>query len=507
MFPAVVADFFRLILRFDPRRYGIMPNIVANGDPDQFMMLDVAAKALADAGIGDDSAVRENTDVIIGRGGYLTNKYGEFYLRSEGCNRFIKFLRERLPNSNGEFSELERQIWAALPKLEPDSISTCMPNFAASRVANRLNLHGAAYTVDAACASSLLAVEHSVMRLRAGQCDLAIAGGIHLFHVPGFWYVFTKLGALSPTSTIRPFDRRADGVVPAEGAGAVVLKRLADAQRDGDRIYAIIRGAGSSSDGRDTAIFAPSSAGQVRALQRAYRDAQVDPASIGYLETHGTGTPVGDETEINTIKTFFGSRGRTPTGRVMGTVKSMIGHAMPAAGIAALIRTALAVSNKVLPPTLHCEQPHPALKDSPFYVLGHTRPWIHQTGTPRRAGVSALGFGGSNAHIVLEEVPSEIADCEPRFLPRPVIDQKNCDSELVVFSGESTGDVLAKLDQLESQLESWSDVFVGRVGFFVASGIRHQPSREAGIRLPRYSAATRLDRARSHHRRSRRSSI
>ena len=205
-------------LRFDPRRYGIMPNIVANGDPDQFVMLDVAADALADAGIGDDSRVRENTDVIIGRGGYLTNKYGEFYLRSEGCHRFIKFLADRWPNAKGEFSELEREIWASLPKLEPDSISTCMPNFAASRVANRLNLHGAAYTIDAACASSLLAVEHAVMRLRSGQCDLAIAGGIHLFQVPGFWYVFTKLGALSPTSTIRPFDRRADGVVPAEGA-------------------------------------------------------------------------------------------------------------------------------------------------------------------------------------------------------------------------------------------------------------------------------------------------
>jgi len=183
------------------------------------------------------------------------------------------------------------------------------------------------------------------------------------------------------------------------------------------------------------------------------------------LENHGTGTPIGDETEINTIKTFFGPRGGAPTARAMGTVKSMIGHAMPAAGIAAVIRTALAISNKVLPPSLHCEQPHPGLADSPFYVLGHTRPWIHQSGSPRRAGVNALGFGGSNAHIVLEAAANESPAHTTRWMPRPFVDHKRCDTELIAISGESNAEVLSKLNQLQSQIDVGLQCTLGELAF------------------------------------------
>ena len=171
-----------------------MPNIVTNGDPDQFLMLDVAAQALQDAGIEPNHPARETTDVIIGRGGYVTNKYGELYLRSEGCDRALQFFAKSQPGlSKSGYAELEEQMRATFPPLESDSISTCIPNLTASRVANRLDLHGAAYIVDAACASSLLAVEHAMARLRSGMCDMAIAGGIHVCQVPTFWFVFSKL--------------------------------------------------------------------------------------------------------------------------------------------------------------------------------------------------------------------------------------------------------------------------------------------------------------------------
>ncbi|HEU5430015.1 MAG TPA: polyketide synthase, partial [Thermomicrobiales bacterium] len=184
-------------------------------------------------------------------------------------------------------------------------------------------------------------------------------------------------------------------MLAGEGGGAVLLKRLVDAVRDGNVIYATVKGVGSASDGREVDVLAPSSAGQVQALENAYRDAAVDRDSIGYLELHGTGTVIGDLTELTTVKSFFGSVREPATARAMGSVKSMIGHCMPAAGIAAFIKTALALSNKILPPSLHCEQPHPELDEAPFYVITQTRPWVHNPSHgPRRAGVNAFGFGG-----------------------------------------------------------------------------------------------------------------
>ncbi len=203
---------------------------------------------------------------------------------------------------------------------------------------------------------------------------------------------------------MRPFDRRADGLLAGEGGGAVILKRLDDALRDGNAIYAVVKGVGSASDGREVDVLAPSSSGQVLALENAYADAGIERDSIGYLELHGTGTVVGDLTELATIKTFFGTVHEPATARAMGSVKSMIGHCMPAAGIAAFIKTTLALSNKILPPSLHCEEPRPELADAPFYLNAQTRPWVHNAAHgPRRAGVNAFGFGGINAHVVLEE--------------------------------------------------------------------------------------------------------
>jgi acyl transferase domain-containing protein/phosphopantetheinyl transferase len=456
---------------FDPVAYGVLPNLVRHGDPDQFLMLHLADKALRDAQVAADAPVRERTDVIIGRGGYPTGKLAEMELRADIIHTVVELIDRRFPDwtAAGRRDELERYLRSTLTDRESDHFSTGISNLTASRTANRLNLRGAAYVVDAACASSLLAVEQAVWRLRNGLCDMALAGGLFLSLSPTFLSIFTQLSALSATGMSRPFDRRADGLLAGEGGGAVTLKRLEDAVRDGDQVYAIIKGVGSSSDGREVDVLAPSAKGQLKALQAAYADADVDRDTIGLLEAHGTGTLVGDQVEIATIKEFFGAVPTPATGRAMGSVKSMIGHCMPAAGVAGLIKATLALSNKIIPPTLHCEEPHPDLADAPFYIATQTRPWIHNPAQgPRRAGVSAFGFGGINAHVVLEEV--QVAD--PRsnrrsfalingnghresaeVQPRPIEVGLTRPSELVIFAAKSREKLVGQLQRLEHFLD------------------------------------------------------
>jgi phosphopantetheinyl transferase/malonyl CoA-acyl carrier protein transacylase len=246
---------------------------------------------------------------------------------------------------------------------------------------------------------------------------------------------------------IRPFDRRADGLLLGEGAGAVVLKRLADALRDGNRIYAVIKGVGSASDGRDTGVLAPSTAGQVEALRRAHADAELDPRTISFLEAHGTATLAGDAAEIETIKGFYGTAA-LPQG-AMGSVKSMIGHAMPAAGMASLIRTVMALWTKTLPPTLHCEEPRKEFEDSPFYVNGQTLPWIHPPGRPRRAGINAFGFGGINGHVILEEMPSASFVSSRAAGSPPIRSVRRWPSETLLFSAPSADILAQNMERLE----------------------------------------------------------
>ena len=309
--------------------------------------------------------------MIVGRGGYLTAGMARLDQRVRVAEQLAASLRALVPGlDEAQIARAKDEFTAALPPFGGDTAIGLVPNLAASRIANRLDLGGGAYTVDAACASALVAVDQAARDLAEGRADLVIAGGVHLCHDPTFWSVFCQLGALSRSEAIRPFDRRADGLLIGEGVGMVVLRRLADAERDGDRIYAVIRGAGVSSDGRGASLMTPAVEGQVRALRRAWEQAGADPASVGLVEAHGTGTPAGDAAEIETLRRFFGEADPAGPRAVLGSVKSMIGHAMPAAGIAGLIKAALAVHGKVLPPSLHCEEPREELARTRFRVIG-----------------------------------------------------------------------------------------------------------------------------------------
>lgn len=414
---------------FDPTRFGIMPAAVEGAEPDQMLALHATAEAIADAG-GEDRlpADRSRIGVVLGRGGFMGVATARLDQRVRTAHQLAQTLRELAPElGERRIAAVRSAFQEALGPERPDASIGLVPSFTAARTANRLDLRGPAYTLDAACASSLLAVDQAVGLLAAGRCDAVVAGAVHHCHIATLWSVFTQLRALSPSGSIRPFDRRADGTLLSEGTGVVLLKRLADAERDGDRVYAVIRGTGVAGDGRAASLMSPLVAGQVRALERAWREAGLDPrapGALGLLEAHGTGTPVGDAAELDTLAQVFGPPhppgppGPDGTGIGFGSVKSMLGHTMQASGMAGLIKAALAVHDGVLPPTLHLEEPHPDLARTRMRPVTAAQPW-ERGPAPRRAGVNAFGFGGINAHVVLEEAPSAARPRLPvrRFLP------------------------------------------------------------------------------------------
>jgi acyl transferase domain-containing protein/NAD(P)H-dependent flavin oxidoreductase YrpB (nitropropane dioxygenase family) len=373
---------------FDPLRYGIPPASLGSVEPVQLLALEAARRALEDAGYGDGGRDfdRSRTSVVFGAeaGSDLSN---------------AATLRAVLPSYYGKVPDgLEEQ----LPRLTEDSFPGMLANVVSGRIANRLDLGGTNFTVDAACASSLAAVDVACKELVGNTSDVVLCGGADLHNGINDYVLFSSVHALSPTGRSRAFDASADGIALGEGVACVVLKRLTDAERDGDRVYGVIKGLGSSSDGRSLGLTAPRPEGQRAALERAYRNARVSPADVGLVEAHGTGTVVGDRTELTVLSEVFTAAGARPGECALGSVKSQIGHTKCAAGLAGLIKTALALHTGVRPPTLHMERPNPAWReeDSPFAFHTGASPWAVPA-AERFAGVSAFGFGGTNFHLVL----------------------------------------------------------------------------------------------------------
>ncbi len=389
---------------FDPLKYGVMPKAAASADPDQLLSLRVGVEALADAGYASRDFPRERTGVIIGRGNYLSAGTLRLEQHVRQVEQTLQTLQDLIPDISAEqLQQVRAQIKSRLDYYGPDVAVGMIPNLVASRLANRLDLHGPAYTVDAACASSLIALEQACDALRSGQCDMMLVGGLHFTHDLTFWATFCQLGALSRSQVARPFSAAADGILAGEGIGMLVVKRLSDAERDDDRIYAVIHGVASASDGRSSSLLAPAVEGQLMALRRAWAQTGLDREKIGLVEAHGTGTPTGDLAELQTLKEFFGACPATEPGEarpVLGSVKSMIGHTMPAAGVAGVIKAAMAIHHGVLPPTLHCQQPHEMLSQTRFRVIDRQEPWPDGD-VQRIAAINAFGFGGINAHVVL----------------------------------------------------------------------------------------------------------
>lgn len=386
---------------FDPTAFGILPLAVEGTEPDHLLTLDLVQKALDDAGIFKKNISLEKTGIIIGKGNYTGPGATRAIEIVRTGEQISSLLKELLPQvSSSDIEKIKYAFQERKGRFAADTAMGLIPNLVASLVANRFNLGGVAFTVDAACASALLAVDHAVQELQRGRSDIMIAGGVHTGQNAAFWSIFAQLGALSRQQQIKPFSSDADGLLIGEGCGFVVLKRLEDAVRDQDKIYAVIKGVGVSSDGNGTSVMSPSVKGQLKALQQAWANADLNEKQIGYLEAHGTGTPLGDKTELETLAQFFGKEENAQIAGI-GSVKSNIGHAMPAAGMAGLIKTCLALHHDTIPPTLYCENPTPDMQNTRFEPVQEAKSWS-KTGLPKVAAVNAFGFGGINAHVVLE---------------------------------------------------------------------------------------------------------
>ncbi|HEY1077877.1 MAG TPA: beta-ketoacyl synthase N-terminal-like domain-containing protein [Fontimonas sp.] len=444
--------FLHELAHVDPMEVGVMPSVAVGSDPDHLLALKMARDALADAGYlasaGGKAFDGRRAGVVIARGTYGNRGLASMLSRGFFMDQMMDVIRGLRPDfTDADIRALQTDLKQQLPPYGGDFVGVLTPNVIAGLIANRLDMMGPSYIVDAACASSLIALDQAVQELVNGRCDLMLCGGTQAQTPPQLFIQFCQIQALS-RDRLRPFQKGSDGTLIGEGSGMLVLKRLADAERDGDRIYAVIKGIGSASDGKAKGLLAPRLEGEVLALRRAYESSGIDPTTVDLIEAHGTGTVVGDKTEIEALNDVFGARGAGPQ-IAISAVKSMIGHCLPATGTASLIKTALALHHKVLPPML-CDEPDPALRldQTPFYINNQTRPWIHGAAHPRRAGVNAFGFGGINAHVVLEEYAPRSAQPLKAALNAPQ------GGEVFLLAASTQAQLVARINATLAHLES-----------------------------------------------------
>ncbi|RFC46556.1 MAG: Acyl transferase domain-containing protein [Verrucomicrobia bacterium] len=372
--------------QFDAAFFGILPKEARLMDPQQRILLELAWEAMERAGYGPGTEGR-NVGVYAGAS-------------------FNTYLLANLCSDRSFLEEL-------IPSIHAGSLQTVFGNdkdFLATRIAYKLNLRGPAVTVQTACSTSMVAVIEACRALRSGQCEMALAGGVAITLPLRSGYFYSSEGILSSDGHCRPFDAAATGTVFSNGGGVVLLKRLSDALRDGDQVHAVIRGIGLNNDGGVKHSYSsPSLEGQAEVIRMAQNDAGVSPGSIGYIEANGTGTPLGDPIEVSALTKAFRSGGAEENGFcVVGSLKPNIGHLDVASGVCGLIKAALCLEKRALPPTLHFRVPNPNIPfaSSPFRVHSDLQPWSGGLqGAPRRAAVSSFGVGGTNAHVILEEAP------------------------------------------------------------------------------------------------------
>lgn len=412
---------------FDPLEFGITPQSLSSVEPVQLLSLYVAKRALEDAGYTNLAELDlDNTSVFFGAEGAteLASTYG---IRS-GIMQL--------------FGSIPEEIQSILPKLTEDSFPGVLSNVISGRIANRLNLGGRNYTVDAACASSLAAVDVACQELSSNRSDMVLVGGADFHNGINDFLMFSSTYALSKKGCSASFSADADGIVLGEGIGVLVLKRLEDAERDGNKIYAVIKAIEGSSDGRSLGLTAPNRKGQINALERTYRRAGILPSEVGYVEAHGTGTVVGDRTELAALTDIFIDTGALKKQTYLGSVKTQIGHTKCAAGIAGLIKAALTVQHGIIPPISNMNKPNGYYNEmnNPFILNTNLAMWKEER---RVAGVSAFGFGGTNFHVVLENHPENKTEDQTLLEVWP--------SELFVFRGNT-------LDEAKEQMQKIKDL-------------------------------------------------
>jgi len=390
-------------------RLAIPPRVADAMDDAQRWAIACTREALADYGYPDRPLNTGRTAVILGNAmagekHYLTAMRAHFPEYARELDESVTFAALPAGVRREIAREWRTRIGERLPPITEDSMPGELSNCLAGRIANLYNFHGPNYVCDAACASAMAAIHATAEGLIAHDFDVAVTGGIDRNMGASTFVKFCKIGALSATGS-RPYAEGADGFVMGEGAAIFLMKRLADAERDGDEIYAVLRGIAGSSDGKGKGITAPNPIGQKIAIERAWENAGLSPTTATLVEGHGTSTSVGDVVEVESMTGVLREHGANGRPIALGSVKSNIGHLKSGAGAAGILKTALALRDKVLPPSVRCEHPNPNIDfaHSPLYVNTELRPWTETADGVRRAGVSAFGFGGTNFHVVLEE--------------------------------------------------------------------------------------------------------
>ncbi|MEM7594468.1 MAG: aminotransferase class III-fold pyridoxal phosphate-dependent enzyme, partial [Cyanobacteria bacterium P01_A01_bin.83] len=415
---------------FDAGFFNISPREAEVMDPQCRVFLELAYEALENAGYAAES--------FAGKIGLYAGSGQNTYFENHLCGR----------------TEIIDRLGAFQTMLANEK------DFLTTRVAYKLNLTGPSISINTACSTSLVAIIQAFQGLRSHQCDMALAGGISINTPQNRGYLYQEGGMLSPDGRCRPFDAQGNGTMFNNGAGIVVLKRLKDAQADGDRIYAVIRGVGINNDGSDKVSFtAPSVNGQRDAILQAQLSGGINPETIDYIETHGTATHLGDPIELEALTQAFGTQTEGKQFCAIGSVKSNVGHLVAAAGVAGVIKTALALDNQQIPPSLNFESLNPEIEldDSPFYVNTKLVDWKSKT-HPRRAGVSSFGVGGTNAHLILEEAPNP----KPTSTSRP--------HHLLLLSAKTEAALEQKTQQLKNYLEQHPNSDIADIAFTLQQG-------------------------------------
>jgi enediyne polyketide synthase len=468
---------------FDRVKYRIAGSTFRATDMTHWLALDTAARALADAGFSDGTGLpKRSTGVIIGNS--LTGEFSRaniLRLRWPYVRQTVgSALRERGWDDAtlAEFlAELEDDYKAPFPGIDEDSLAGGLSNTIAGRICNHFDLAGGGYTVDGACSSSLLSVVTACNALSSGELDAAIVGGVDLSIDPFEIIGFAKTGALAKAEML-VYDRNSNGFWPGEGCGMLVLMRAADAQRQGLRSYANIAGWGYSSDGRG-GITRPEATGHELALERAYRAAGFGIDTVGYLEGHGTGTAVGDATELKAFSNALRSADPDRAPVPISTLKGNIGHTKAAAGVGGLIKAILAVHHQVIPPATGNSQPHPELAGDRPALRIPVAPELFPPDRPIRAGVSSMGFGGINTHVVLEQAATErVSVIDPEFVR---LAQARQDSELLLLDADSYPQLRDSVAQLHDFVGRISIAECGDLAATLQAGLAGRPIRAAVV--------------------------
>ncbi len=465
-------------IKFDPMEFGLPPNLLEVTDVSQLLSLIVAKNALKDAGYLEASeAVLNHTGVILGMVG-MSSKVIHPLLNRLQYPVWEKVLQTSSIPEN-EIPAIVEKMKLAYVEWNENAFPGAIGNVVAGRIANRLDLGGTNCIVDAACGSSLAAVSMAASELALGRAEMMITGGVDTDNSILTYLCFSKTPAFSKGGHLRAFSAESDGMLTGEGIGMLVLKRLEDAERDNDRIYSVIRGVGSSSDGHFKSIYAPRSSGQAKAIRRAYEQANYDTSTVRLIEAHGTGTNAGDPAEFGGLREVFCEEELPGQIIALGSIKSQIGHTKATAGAASLIKASLALHQQVLPATINVTEPHPAMEieSTPFYLNTETRPWFEvPSGSPRRAGVSSFGFGGTNFHIALEEYQGNNGNVKRRNqVPYSILLFEKTPQKLLtvcreIFDKLQIADARSVINQLDSDT-STSSIHIEncRVGFVAES--------------------------------------